>query len=340
MEFPTVAFARPPQEMGGPGTFQIRFEEQARAQGWPVQYADAASDPDIVLLITGTRRLRWLRRARKRGARLVLRLDGVLWRHNLAGTSLRVRSLHGLRNLAAAYHRRGADAVVYQSEFLRQEWGRLFGNTKAREFVIYNGTDLASFSPAPRPANSGAPHLLCVEGTFFDDPPTRAVFGWIREQLAAGKLRQATFCGTSPSALSSAFAAEPRMRFLSHLPREQMPAVFAEADVFLPLELNPPCPNSVIEALASGLPVIGYRTGALPELVGDDGGLLVDYLGGTPDSLTPPDTSVLSRALEGVSASLAEYRASARRRAERCFSASRMFELYADVFRGLGEARR
>jgi glycosyltransferase involved in cell wall biosynthesis len=339
MEYPTVAFARPPQEHGGPGTFQIRFEEQAREQGLRVQYADAAEEPDIVLLITGTRRLRWLRRARKHGAKLVLRLDGVLWRHRLPQTPVSRRLLHGSRNLAAAYHRRTADAVVYQSEFIRAEWQRAFGRTQAREFVIYNGTDLGSFSAAPREPNAGPPRLLCVEGSFFDDRPTRAVLHWIRGQLAAGKLRQATFCGTSPHALSSAFSAEPRMRFVSHLPRERMPAIFAEADVFLPLELNPPCPNAVIEALASGVPVIGYRTGALPELVGADGGVLVDY-GGAPEQLAPPDMGALDAALESVSASLDHFRLSARRRAEQTFSSARMFQLYAEVFAALREERR
>src|SRR5688500_5088932 len=129
------------------------------------------------------------------------------------------------------------------------------------------------------------------------------------------------------------------MRFLSHRPRERMPEVFADADVFLPLELNPPCPNAVIEALASGLPVIGFRTGALPELVGADGGVLVDY-GGAPERLAPPDTGALDAALESVSASLDQYRLFARRRAEQNFSSTRMFQLYAQVFEALREEPR
>ena len=47
------------------------------------------------------------------------------------------------------------------------------------------------------------------------------------------------------------------------------------ADVFVISHLNPPCPNNVIEAMACGLPIVGTNTGAMSELVNDNG-LLVD----------------------------------------------------------------
>ena len=37
------------------------------------------------------------------------------------------------------------------------------------------------------------------------------------------------------------------------------------------MELNPPCPNSLIEAISVGLPCIGFDTGSFKELLGETG---------------------------------------------------------------------
>jgi len=39
------------------------------------------------------------------------------------------------------------------------------------------------------------------------------------------------------------------------------------ADIFLYSHLNPPCPNSVIEAISCGLPVVGFNSGSMSELL-------------------------------------------------------------------------
>ena len=38
------------------------------------------------------------------------------------------------------------------------------------------------------------------------------------------------------------------------------------ADIFIYSHLNPPCPNSVLEAITTGLPVVGFDSGAMSEL--------------------------------------------------------------------------
>ena len=47
----------------------------------------------------------------------------------------------------------------------------------------------------------------------------------------------------------------------------QIADLLREQHVFMYSHLNPPCPNSVLEAIASGLPVVGFNSGSMSELL-------------------------------------------------------------------------
>jgi glycosyltransferase involved in cell wall biosynthesis len=95
-------------------------------------------------------------------------------------------------------------------------------------------------------------------------------------------------------------------------------------------EVNPPCPNSVIEALACGLPVIGFDSGSLKELVTDDAGSIVPY-GANPWKLETPDISALAASAGEMLEKQGQVRAAARRRAESAFGLDSMVESYLKV---------
>jgi glycosyltransferase involved in cell wall biosynthesis len=109
------------------------------------------------------------------------------------------------------------------------------------------------------------------------------------------------------------------VRYLGNLGGRQRAQVLSQAAVLLhPLGFDEPFGLSVVEAMACGTPVVGYRRGALPETV-DEGvtGFLVDDIDGAVDAIPP--ALALDRALIA---------ALARRR----FSAERMVEQYLAVY--------
>src|SRR5919107_879070 len=79
-----------------------------------------------------------------------------------------------------------------------------------------------------------------------------------------------------------------RIQFMDMTPRDHIPWLMRSSHLLFSAEVNPPCPNSVIEALGCGLPVVGFDTGSLSELVQGQTGRLVPY-GGNPWKLEPPD---------------------------------------------------
>jgi glycosyltransferase involved in cell wall biosynthesis len=89
----------------------------------------------------------------------------------------------------------------------------------------------------------------------------------------------------------------------------------------------------VIEALACGLPVLAFDTGALPELLADGAGIVTPY-GGNPWRLEAPDTDALAESALQILAEQPGYAKAARRRAEREYSLEKMVDGYLHALGG------
>jgi glycosyltransferase involved in cell wall biosynthesis len=89
----------------------------------------------------------------------------------------------------------------------------------------------------------------------------------------------------------------------------------------------------VIEALACGLPVVGFDTGSLSEIVQGDAGRLVPY-GADQWKLKPPDIPSLAKAAEEVLEEQPLFRKSARERSEVAFDVEKMVDEYLKVLLG------
>jgi glycosyltransferase involved in cell wall biosynthesis len=76
-------------------------------------------------------------------------------------------------------------------------------------------------------------------------------------------------------------------RFLGRRGSPEVASWLAAANVFCLPSYAERCPNSVIEALACGRPVVGTRVGGIPELVDSESGILV----------APQDSEALAEAL-------------------------------------------
>ena len=329
-----LAFPHRPQPHGGPGSFQIRLSHALEARGWTIVYADSGVTPDVVLVVAGTRKLAWLWRCKSRGARIVHRLDGFNWRYDMMPLSWKHRQRQKLNNLLMRTIRsRLADHVIYQSQFVRASWHDRFGPAPCPDDVIYNGVDLCEFRPESRTGERPLPRLLCVEGSVHDSPAyVRPIEQLTRYLCDRGLVSETLVCGqfeADPESELAGLVREGRIRVMGSLPREEMPEVYRNS-LYLVLEVHPACPNSVVEALASGAPVIGFDSGSLSELVSDTAGSVLPY-GADPWKMQVPDVAALGPAAETILESYASYSDAARRSAEERFGIDEMVERYVAV---------
>jgi glycosyltransferase involved in cell wall biosynthesis len=373
-------------------SFQGRLASGLAARGIEVGYELEAGRWDAVLVVGGTRQLLALYSARRRGARIVQRLNGMNWIHRKARTGLRHALRSEANNAILAWIRGGlAHHIVYQSGFSQAWWERVYGRAPGSTSVVYNGVDLDVFSPqGPRLADDGgqaagqAPggsqgfcRVLLVEGHLGGGyamglenavrlggllrqdhglPVELMVVGDVPpsvRQKAEG-LEAGAPSGARSGARSGALLGAPLGRlpvtWMGVVGREEIPAIDRSAHILFSADVHAACPNAVVEALACGLPVAAFDTGALREMVvgnprGDPAsaaadaaadapaGCVVEY-GSNPWNLEPPDLPGLARAMAEVLRAPERYRAAARRRAETAFSLDRMVDGYVQALLG------
>ena len=157
-----IGFPHPPQKHGGPGSFQIRLETAMIAEGWQVVYAEDEIKPDVILVVGGTKKHKWLKKCKKNGVKIVHRLDGMNWLHRVKKMPLKQKLLCEVRNkMTARIRRKYADHIIYQSQFVKDWWEKVSGPVNVNSSIIHNAVNLNEFcvKGLNTPQN-----IICVEG--------------------------------------------------------------------------------------------------------------------------------------------------------------------------------
>jgi glycosyltransferase involved in cell wall biosynthesis len=325
--------------VGGMVSFAAKLTAGLNTLGISTQDDLHSTGYDTLLVIGGTRDLPGLWRARRRGVRIVQRLNGMNWIHRIHRTGWRhfLRAEYG-NFILATIRSRLADHIVYQSEFARGWWERVYGPTRIPSSVIYNGVDLNAYSP-DGPSSRPLDHyrLLLVEGSLgggYEMGLETAV--QLAEVLSRtqnlGKPVELMVVGRVAADLQARWQQQAQLplQFTGLVPRERIPEIDRSAHLLYSADVNAACPNSAIEALACGLPVVGFDTGALPELASGDAGRIVPY-GRDVWRLEAPDINGLAGAVAEILADPERFRIAARARAEQAFGLDRMTTAYLQV---------
>ncbi len=341
--------------VGGMVSFQNKLAQGLTARGIETT-SDLRDEPyAAVLVIGGTRHIPALLRARRKGIPVIQRLDGMNWLHRLGRKDLNIGWRHSLRaqygNFILSFIRRYvATGLVYQSEFVRDWWQQAYGQDAAASRVIYNGVDLDLYTPHgvhQRPKDRW--RVLLVEGSLMGgyEQGLDAALELVQrlaghqspaslqpvELVVVGRVSQEVQQRAEQKLSNGPHAETLSLRWEGLVERAQIPEIDRSAHLLYSSDINAACPNSVIEALACGLPVAAFDTGAIPELVTQSSGCVVPY-GGDPWRLEPPDVASLSAGALDVLQRQELYRANARRRAEEAFGLERMVDQYLEILLG------
>lgn len=322
--------------LGGPASFHQKFVSGLQKRNIEVSYDLTRKDLKAVLVIAGSRQLGLLGDVKNQGIPIVQRLDGMNWVHRRKFTGLK----HFLRSevnnwILKTIRHNLADRIIYQSRFSQDWWQKQYGLVDKPAKVVYNGIDLDLYRPTGNPPDfSDEFRLMTVEGHLKNGleiglvNAVQALKYWTDYRGHAIKL---TVAGDVPLPVREKIHAmlPGRINWLGILPRESIPVELHRSHLFFSVELNPPCPNSIIEALACGLPVLAFNSGSICELVDETSGGIMPY---NTDvwKLEQADGSSLPETGNRVLDDLPAYRQNARKRAEALFKLDDMVEGYLD----------
>ena len=161
-----------------------------------------------------------------------------------------------------------ADALAVPTEFLQQ----VFAGRSVRAEIVPNILDNQLFQPARE-----TPQRLHIVVTrnlepLYDNASAIRAFALIKQQVPDAQL---TLAGEGPErsalqALVETLQLHDSVHFAGRLPREQIASLLQSARVVLNPSTADNSPNSLIEAMAAGVPIVSTAVGGVPQLCRPD----------------------------------------------------------------------
>lgn len=214
----------------------------------------------------------WIQVAKKKGVLIIVNQNGVGYPAWLPDKYLKLNS-----KLKRVLH--SADYVIYQSLFCQQHADLFLGKVSVPSSILYNPVDTSLFS---KKTHRSKKLRLLVMGSHHEKERVSLAVECLKHLLHKDTDVQLTVAGKLlwPDAELDLklWLNDPSIQANLHIigpySQDEAPPIYQSSDILLHLKYQDPSPTVPIEAMATGLPVIGSYSGGLPELIGDAGALL------------------------------------------------------------------
>lgn len=289
----------------GPSVFANKFKATAEQLGHQVFFSNP-DNYDILFAITHCPQ-QYLNQAKTKNKPII---------HRLGVRYPAVSFLWRLRNIKIKSIYNQATKIIFQSHFNQQACQTFLGIRNIPHQIIYNGVDLNLFSP---------------------DGPTKIIRDYPEQKIiiSNSKLRHHADRQALASTLNKLKKIRNDFKFIilgkPIINQEGMAQYLRSGDVFLFFERSL-CPNSVIEALASGLPISACNRGSAPELVKENFSGLLAPISGLPFGHQTIDTTALAFNTDYILNNLNQFKKNARLEAEQRFDIFGTVQKYLDFF--------
>lgn len=303
-----------PPPAGGMANQTRQLAELLRGDGAQIEFVqtNAAYRPSWVAGLRGMRALFRLlpylgalwRAAGRNDLMHVMANSGWSW-HLFAAPALLVARLRGCPAVVNYRGGEAADFLVRAGGVVRLSlrWAArlavpsgflqdVFGRHGMKAEIVPNIIDLQRFHAVEPPQGL---HVLVARNLepIYDNASALHAFAALLEHHPHARM---TIAGSGPElarlqALSVELGVADSVRFAGRVDRDAMAALYRDSHLLLNTSLVDNMPNSLLEALASGVPVVSTAVGGVPYLVRDEQTALL---------VPPSDVAAMARAMRRV----------------------------------------
>jgi glycosyltransferase involved in cell wall biosynthesis len=212
----------------------------------------------------------------RRGDRAVVTVHDLGWRVHPELYNRRLRLMYGV---LFPWVVRRADRFIAVSRYTADDLVRRAGVAASKIDVVYHGLDPAFTAAGAGRASSGSPYVLAVGGVSPRKNTRRLIAAFSRWRARGGhrSRHRLLITGTSLDAdfEEKGSALPEAVSLLGYVDKAELPGLYSGAAAFLYPGIYEGFGLPIIEAMASGAPVVTSRTGAAPEIAGG-AAILVD----------------------------------------------------------------
>jgi len=194
------------------------------------------------------------------------------------------------------------DQVVFQSEFSKKVY-QAFTGLEKNNVVIHNGVP-SSFNPSvvPKLPDERAKEYgkVCITSASWR---RHKRLEELVEAFRSPKLKHVCLMVLGGKDYDIGMGIPSNVFMLGKYPHWELPSIYASADAMLFISWLDSCPNTVVESLACGVPVMCSHNGGTPELIRENGVILQleeDYNYGDKVPLYNPGKVNLDKVVSGI----------------------------------------
>ncbi len=249
-------------------------------------------------------------------------------------------------NLQNSKYYHFVDYVIWQSNFSKKASEKFLGPRAGQGKVLYNPVDTEKFIPKENKPQYKKRFNLLITGNIRRNNNYRilSVIDALQDLIKENNfihLIIAGFIQDKKSFLEKVIAFEltENIHFIENYTQKDAPKIYQNADAYITMSFQDNCPSAVLEALATGLPVIYSASGGIPELVDKSSGIGLKVKEDWKEIKVPKKTDIQNGILKIIE-NHNEMSIAARSRAINFFDIKKWYKDHSELFEDLLSHKR